>query len=136
MSENIADLGGCDEDETKCVLVVEDDAMLRRVVVRTLQSWGFDIREAPDGEAAIDQVCECHSDLSVILLDIMLPLLDGVEVARRVHRDRPSLPIVACSAALDDQIIANLREAGVRHFLPKPYSAASLRATLHNAMAG
>ena len=128
------------EDDTRetcgCVLVVEDDAMLRRVVVKTLRSWGFDIREAPDGAAAIDQALEPETFLSVILLDIMLPILDGVEVARRVYRDRPSLPIVACSAAMDDQIIASLREVGVRHFLPKPYSADSLRATLRNALAG
>lgn len=124
------------EEEPGCVLVVEDDPMLRRVVVRTLKHWGYTIREAPDGGAALDQVGAAEDDLSVILLDIMLPVLNGIEVARRVHRDCPSLPIVACSAAMSDQVEAELRDAGVRHFLPKPYSADSLRDTLQRAMVG
>jgi two-component system cell cycle sensor histidine kinase/response regulator CckA len=119
-----------------CVLVVEDDPMLRRVVVRTLRNWGYSILEAPDGGAALDQIGASESILSVILLDIMLPVLSGVEVARRVLRDCPSLPIVACSAAMNEQVESDLRDAGVRHFLPKPYSADSLRDTLHRARVG
>ena len=123
------------DDLTGCVLVVEDDAMLRRVVVKTLANWGFAIREACDGGAALDEVRDSGMILSVILLDIMLPVLDGVAVARQVLRDRPTLPIVACSAALNEDVEADLREAGVRHFLPKPYTAESLRDVLVRAMA-
>lgn len=126
---------GSSADLAGCVLVVEDDAMLRRVVVRTLINWGYSILEACDGGVAIDQVRESGLTLSVILLDIMLPVLDGVSVARAVLRDRPTLPIVACSAALNADVEADLREAGVRHFLPKPYTAESLREALDRAMA-
>lgn len=118
-----------------CVLVVEDDPMLRRVVVKTLLNWGYVIREACDGGEALVEVREAGVTLSVILLDIMLPVLDGVAVARQVLNDRPTLPIVACSAALNEDVMADLRDAGVRHFLPKPYSADSLRESLRNAMA-
>lgn len=117
------------------VLVVEDDPMLRRVVVRTLQTWGFVIREAHDGGAALVEVAESGEALNVVLLDVMLPVLNGVEVARRVCRDKPDLPIVACSAALTEQVESDLRDAGVRHFLPKPYSADSLHAMIRLAMA-
>jgi CheY-like chemotaxis protein len=117
-----------------CVLVVEDDPMLRRVVVKTLLSWGFTIREAHDGAEALCEVEAAKEAFSVMLLDIMLPVCDGVEVARRVGRDRPELPIVACSAALDESMVSRLRDAGVRHFLPKPYSADSLRDMLRLAM--
>jgi two-component system, cell cycle sensor histidine kinase and response regulator CckA len=126
--------GQCGTDG--CVLVVEDDVMLRRAVVKTLHSWGFTIREACDGEVALEQVEDAGDDLRAMLLDIMLPLLDGVAVAERVLVDRPKLPIVACSAALDEEMVARLRAVGVRYFLPKPYSADSLRAMLHTAMAG
>src|SRR4051795_10124621 len=67
-------------DEPGCVLVVEDDPMLRRGGVRTLKTWGYTILEAPDGGAALDQVGAAEDELSVILLDVMLPVLNGVEV--------------------------------------------------------
>ena len=123
-------------DDSGCVLVVEDDPMLCRVVVRTLRSWGFAIREAHDGGEALSEVEAAAEVFSVMLLDVMLPVMDGIEVARRVLRDRPEFPIVACSAAMEAEMIAQLRDAGVRHFLPKPYSADSLRAILRLAIAG
>ena len=117
-----------------CVLVVEDDTMLRRIVVKTLLSWGFEIREACDGAMALEQVEIAGETLHAMLLDVMLPVLDGVAVAEKVLVDKPSLPIVVCSAALDDDMRARLFAVGVRHFLPKPYSAESLLAMLRTAM--
>lgn len=117
-----------------CVLVVEDDAMLRRVVVRTLQGWGYHIREAGDGGSAVDAALSDEEPLNVILLDIMLPVLNGVEVARQVLGRKPEMPIVACSAALNTEVERDLREAGVRHFLPKPFSADSLRESIRRAI--
>ena len=132
MLDTAAEQGGKDV----CVLVVEDDTMLRRVVVKTLLSWGFDIREACDGGVALEQIEIAGDDLHAMLLDVMLPVLDGVAVAERVRVDRPNLPIVACSAALDDEMRARLFAVGVRHFLPKPYSADSLLAMLRVAIRG
>jgi CheY-like chemotaxis protein len=115
------------------ILVVEDDPLLRRVVVQILQTWGYAILEAPDGLQALEQVREGPADLSLVLLDIMLPLLNGLEVARRVLAERPDLPVVACSAALTDEVVEDLRDAGVRVFLPKPYSPEALQATIAQA---
>src|SRR5579863_8478849 len=93
-----------DSATDRFVLVVEDDAMLRRAVVRILSSWGYEILEAGDGFAALEQVAQAGSQLSAVLLDIMLPVMDGVEVARKILVDQPDLPVVACSAALDDEV--------------------------------
>jgi len=113
-----------------CVLVVEDDPQIRRALVICLQRWGYATLEAPDGAAALDRFRESSSRLAAMLLDIMLPILDGVEVARRVLAERPGIPIVACSAILDDDLRATLRGLGVRGFLPKPFTSETLRATL------
>lgn len=112
------------------ILVVEDDPILRRVVVKILQSWGHTIVEAVDGVAALEEVERAGGDLAAVLLDLMLPRLHGLEVARRLRDGHPELPIVACSAALTDQLIVDLVAAGVRAILPKPYTAQMLRATL------
>ena len=117
-----------------CVLVVEDDEMLRRVLVKTLMSWGYLIREAADGGVALEQYAEAREQIGLVVLDIMLPVLDGVGVAAKILGDRPKLPVVACSAALDDCMRAALMDVGVRHFLPKPYSADSLQSMLRLAI--
>lgn len=116
-----------------CVLVVEDDPLLRRVVVRLLKSWDYEVIEAPDGFQALDRFREGRGRIAAVLLDIMLPGINGVAVAREVRAEDPSLPIVACSAAFNDGVEADLRGAGVRYFLPKPYSSDALRATIDRA---
>lgn len=112
------------------VLVVEDDPMLRRVLVRILRSWGHQIVEAPDGQAALDQIDAHGNQLDLVLLDMMLPGIDGLQVARRVGAERPELPIVACSAVLNERLLEQLRQAGVCHALPKPFTADHLRSTI------
>lgn len=112
------------------VLVVEDDPLLRRVLIKILQTWGYAILEAPDGLAALEHVRATPDEVRLILLDIMLPLLNGLEVARHVREEQPTLPIVACSAALTDEIRDELTSLGVEVFLPKPYTPESLHSLL------
>src|SRR4051794_37196462 len=118
------------EDGHGCVLVVEDDPLQRRVLLRLLRGWGYGTIEAADGGAAADRFREAIEQLDLVLLDIMLPVRNGIEVAREVRADRPELPIVACSAAFNAAVEADLRRVGVREYLPKPYIADVLRATL------
>lgn len=116
------------------VLVVEDDPLIRRAVIRHLSRSGYQTLEAPDGAAALDQVRQSSSRLVAMILDLMLPILDGIEVARWVQIERPGLPIVACSAILNDEIQATLRSLGVRDFLFKPFTADTLLTTLSRAV--
>lgn len=114
------------------VLVVEDDLYLRRVLVRTLAQWGCTIWEVGDGGAAVDLITTFGEAPLLILLDIMLPVLNGIEVARQVLDSRPDLQIIACSAAMTPEIESELRTLGVSYFLPKPYTAESLLDTLRH----
>lgn len=115
------------------VLVVEDDPVLLTVLTRILQKWGCTTLQAKDGQDALEAIDSNVEKLSVVLLDMMLPLVSGLEVARWVHAECPELPIVACSAALTHDLMADLQEVGVREFLPKPFSPDELRLTLIRA---
>lgn len=85
-------------DRRPVVLVVEDDRNIRELMREALSEAGVQVLEAPDGLAAVRVAEERRPD--AIVLDIGLPLLDGVEVADRIGKlDGPSIPIVVVSAA-------------------------------------
>ena len=77
------------------VLGVEDDAEIAQVLQRSLRLDGYDVRIAGDGEAALDQAAAYHPDL--VILDLGLPKLDGIEVARRL-RSADDVPILMLTA--------------------------------------
>jgi len=118
----------------RMVLVVEDDDALRRIVVRHLERWGYLIREASDGGLAVEEIRAEGPAPDVMLLDIMLPILSGLDVARVVRVEKPELPIVAYSAAFNDEMQADLRALGVSHMLDKPFRAEELRTILSLAL--
>lgn len=108
-------------------LVIEDDSLQRALVSRLLVWSGFEVVEAADGGVAIDLLVGARESFDVILLDIMLPVADGVEVARQALQVDPNLPFIACSAVLQGDNEQLLRRLGVRGFLPKPFTAEALR---------
>ncbi len=111
-------------------LVIEDDPQQRAVLVHVLKVLGFQVEEAADGAIALDFLVERRVPFDVIMLDIMLPFVDGVEVARRALAQDPELRFIACSAILQGENEELLRRFGVRGYLPKPYSVEELAATI------
>ncbi|WP_334133698.1 ATP-binding protein [Tepidimonas sp.] len=113
------------------VLVAEDHPVNRKVVGLLLQRLGHEVEFAEDGLQAVQRAAA--QDFDVILMDIHMPQLDGLEATRRI-RALPGLrgrvPIVALSADVMDDAVAQARAAGMDSFLPKPVQAAPLRAAL------
>jgi chemotaxis methyl-accepting protein methylase/signal transduction histidine kinase/chemotaxis response regulator CheB len=102
------------------ILVVDDLANNRAFLVNLLQSLGFDILQASDGQEALEQALENHPDL--ILLDWVMPQMDGLEVTRRLRQlsDFQDVVIVATSASTLPEDQSLCYEAGCNAFLPKP----------------
>lgn len=115
------------------VLVVEDNEALRRVVVGFLRHWECETVEAADGEAAIHLIETRGGSIDVVLLDIMLPKIDGIEVAATTRRIRPELEIVVCSGSLDAAIIAALESFNISIFISKPFLPERLRDAIRQA---
>ncbi len=102
------------------LLLVEDETVLRRLIAEFLRGEGFDVTEAADGsQGATLYAGHCPFDL--VLLDLNLPLMSGVDVCRRIKALRPRQPVLICSAAILDWHIDALRDLEVDQFLTKPY---------------
>ncbi|MFF1836035.1 response regulator transcription factor [Streptomyces sp. NPDC058231] len=111
------------------VLVVDDDPGVRQALDLGLGLEGFTVRLAEDGESALDQV-ELRPP-SVVVLDVTMPGLSGVDVVRRLRADGRTLPVCMLSARdeVDDRV-AGLA-AGADDYVVKPFSIAELAARLH-----
>lgn len=102
------------------LLLVEDEEGLRRLVAQFLRLQGYGVVEAVDGAEAVRRVDE-PTGIDLVLLDLNLPMIHGVEVARHIRGARPGLPVIVCSAAVIEEHERSLRDQGVRRFLSKPY---------------
>ena len=108
---------------TGAVLLVEDELDLARIVARELEAAGFDVRQAQDGETAL--ACLASQPPDVVVLDWMLPGMDGLEVLRRL-RQTSALPVLMLTARAEeiDRVIG--LEVGADDYLTKPFGAREL----------
>ena len=109
------------------ILVVEDDAPVRNLIATTLKAHDYRFLTASTGEAAVMEAASHNPD--VILLDLGLPDLDGVEVIRRI-RSWSNVPILIISARSEDTDKIDALDAGADDYLTKPFSVDELLARL------
>lgn len=116
------------------ILVVDDEHNLRITIAANLELEGFEVVEAESGEAALGLVKEQHFDL--VLSDVRMPGMNGVELFRSVHELKPDLPVILMTAfALEGLVQEALRE-GAFTLLPKPFAIEHLVAALSSAVRG
>ncbi len=118
------------------ILVVDDEPLLRKVASKLLQKLGYQVMEAPDGESAVALFREKGSQIDLVLLDMIMPGMDGHQTLERLRALNPSIPVLMCSGYSEEE---NLRLPAGVSFLPKPYPletlsqqvSAALRRRLH-----
>jgi DNA-binding response OmpR family regulator len=108
----------------KRVLVVEDDAAIRRGIVDALEFHGFETVEAAEGRAGLDRAIRLEYDL--LLLDLMLPEVDGLEILRRTRSTRPTQPIIILTARGDEADRVEGLRLGADDYVVKPFSVREL----------
>jgi CheY-like chemotaxis protein/anti-sigma regulatory factor (Ser/Thr protein kinase) len=113
---------GVDSQETHRVLVVEDEAATREMLSAILCKAGYGVEETVDGEAAWALLSQDPGVqvYSVVVTDVEMPRMDGLELARRLRDSAPGLPIVMLTAHDDKETIKTALRCGVREFLEKP----------------
>ncbi len=109
------------------VLVVEDEPAIADAIVRRLRSEGFDARSVGDGRQAVDLCRLSKPDL--VVLDLMLPGLDGLEVCRRIQADR-RVPVVMLTARDDETDLVIGLSVGADDYVTKPFSPRELVARI------
>lgn len=102
------------------VLVVEDDPRMRELLLQGLEEEGHAVASAVDGDEGLE-MARAHS-FDLIVLDLMLPKLDGVEIARRLRRDRRQTPILMLTARDQTPDIVLGLDSGADDYLTKPFS--------------
>jgi DNA-binding response OmpR family regulator len=109
------------------VLVVEDEPEIADAVVQRLRSEGYDARSVADGAAAVEQCRRLKPDL--VVLDLMLPGLDGLEVCRRIQAER-RVPVIMLTARDDETDLVVGLSVGADDYLAKPFSPRELMARI------
>lgn len=117
-------------DMGACALVVDDDRLLLRLVELNLMKLGIDVRLAASGREALQIANEVKPD--VILLDIMMPVMDGYEVMRQLRSSRETrdIPVVMLTAKTGQHDQERCRELGAVAYITKPFKLEELRGTV------
>jgi CheY-like chemotaxis protein len=102
------------------LLIVDDNEGVRHLVARWLERAGFSVREAEDGAEAVEIIRRETPD--IILSDIRMPKIDGIELARIVKAENPRVKIILMTAYSSPQTIAQARREGVDDYLEKPFT--------------
>jgi twitching motility two-component system response regulator PilG len=114
----------------KKILVVEDEESLLKLESILLTSKGYEVRGVPNGQAALDAIAEERPDL--VLLDIMLPEIDGFEVCRRIKSDPATrdIPVVMLTAKKTRDDMARGEKVGADWYITKPFKSAMVIETI------
>jgi len=108
------------------ILVVDDDPRLLHIVQMYLSIEEFDVITAPNGEEGLRQVEASKPDL--VILDIMMPGMDGIEMCRRIRTnpETSTIPVLMFSALSGDEDVERARHAGANHLITKPFNLVGL----------
>jgi PAS domain S-box-containing protein len=110
----------------ECILLVDDEASVLSVTRQTLETFGYRVMVAADGAEAISLYALHREEVAVVLTDMMMPVMDGPALIAALRRINPRVRLIAASGLSINSHMTQLSRSGVKHFLPKPFSAEML----------
>ncbi len=117
------------------VLVVDDEEPVRSLAARVLSSAGYQVVIAGDGEEALAAFRVASFKIRLVLLDLTMPGIDGLELTRRLYEIRDDIPVILMSGYGEPHLMENLSETRLAAFLQKPFIAETLLHTLRRVLA-
>jgi DNA-binding response OmpR family regulator len=131
MTASAAGPGGPNAEESARILLVDDEQSVQTLLAYPLRKDGYEVVPAFDGREALDRFAERRFDL--VVLDVMLPKIDGIEVCRRL-RSRSQVPIIMLTAKDDETDKVLGLEMGADDYITKPFSVREFRSRVRAAL--
>jgi len=130
------------EDETgvlhrgngETILVIDDEAVVRDITRQTLELYGYRVLTAVDGAEAVALYVAERDRIDLVLTDMMMPVMDGPATIKVLLKINPELRIIAASGMNSNGMTAKATGAGVKDFVPKPYTAEALLKAIHSTI--
>jgi CheY-like chemotaxis protein len=118
------------------ILIADDEEVVRASAKSALERNGYKVVLARDGEEVIRFFERDAAGIALVVLDLTMPVMSGLETLRRLRAMRPDVPVVLSSGWSDAGVAGQFREQGAAGFLQKPYTAAQITHEVHAALAG
>ena len=115
------------------ILVVDDEAPIRDILSRRLTQWGHEVVTAHGAEAALEEMTKAPAQ--IVFSDVIMPVLDGVWLAKELRERWPDVVIVAVSGAQEMTTVMKMREQGAIDYVTKPIGREMLHQALERALA-
>jgi PAS domain S-box-containing protein len=116
------------------VLLVDDEEFVRRVGRASLTRHGYDVLLAENGKEAVDLFTLHASDVSLVILDLTMPVMGGEEALGRLRQIRPDIPVVVCSGYNELEVAERFTSQSMAGFIQKPYTASALAQTVKSIL--
>lgn len=116
------------------ILLAEDDDEMRRLLGNALRREGYIVLEMDDGQSLMDRLTHAPMDVDLIISDIRMPGLSGLQVLERFRRSDAKTPVVLITAFGDSDTVAVAKNLGAQEVLSKPFEIDDLRATVRRIL--
>jgi len=121
---------------TGLVLVVEDEVAIRSLIQHSLEELGYTVLTAENGAQGLELFDRSREDIVLVLLDIVMPVLDGAEAAIAIRERNPDVPILIMSGISDDEALGRFGRIRISGFVPKPFAPDQLAQAIAMARHG
>jgi len=116
------------------ILIAEDEETLRALCARALETDGHQVKAACDGSEALDMLAAAKEQFDLLLTDIRMPIMDGIALSLTAARDYPDMTILLMTGYADQRERASGLDAIIHDVIAKPFSVATLRAAVNEAL--
>jgi PAS domain S-box-containing protein len=116
------------------VLVAEDEDSVREVTVSTLKEYGYNVLAANDGVDAVALYAQNMDEINVVLMDMMMPVMDGEASIRAIRKINPEVKVIVVSGLAEKDKLAKIESTRAQAILPKPYTAEKLLKAMHEVL--
>ncbi len=103
---------------SKRILIAEDSSVIQNLTKKILSQQNYEIATVKNGQEVLDSISEQSFDL--VLLDIHMPVMDGMQCAKQIRSSNQNMPIIAITGNANNYTMQDFNDAGINDFLPKP----------------